>query len=264
MTRITCWIAVAAAVLLPLCLAGAQRLEFEVVSVKRNTANGRTDFTPRRSGDLVMMHNTQPYSVINYAYRLAGSYEMTGYTPLPDDWNWYDIEARAPAGATDDQVRQMFQSLLADRFKFRVHRETKIVPLFELVIAKGKPKLQPARNGEMKITVDGKSIIQTAASCGISLWLQGAHLTCHAASLNKITSTLGSYLGAPAEDRTGLAGTFDLDLLFLPESRRLDADAPPTPSLDQALQEELGLKLQKGSGPREVWVVDHIEKPSEN
>ena len=84
--------------LLP-CVSSGQppaKLEFEVASVKVNTSNGPSDMRgPRRSGDLITMHNTQLCSVIYYAYHLSAAYQMVGCVPLPDGWNWYDIEARA-------------------------------------------------------------------------------------------------------------------------------------------------------------------------
>jgi len=245
----------------------AQRLEFELASVKRNTDNGQTDGSPRRSGDLVMMHNTQPYSIIFYAYGLTHSYQMEGYVRLPEGWNWYDIDARTPTGATDDQVRLMFQSLLVDRFQLQVHRETKEIAEYQLIIAKGKPKLQPSSESPMTVTIDGspgKPIIQPPGTCSISLWREGSHLVCHAATIDKIVSSLSGQLRAPVVDRTGLTGTYDLNTRYIPDDRRLDADAEPGPSLAQALEDELGLKLEKGKGPIEVIVIDHIEKPSEN
>src|SRR5262249_14258542 len=114
-----------AGALAPHWIAFAQRLEFEVASVKRNPANCPTHVAQRRSGDVVMMHNTQPYSIIYYAYHLSGSYQVEGYTRLPEGWNWFDIDARARRDATDDEIRLMFQTLLSDRFKLRVHRQTK-------------------------------------------------------------------------------------------------------------------------------------------
>ena len=112
-------------------LLAAQQLEFEVVSIKRKQIPGpdRMDVSPRRSGDLVMMHNTQPSLVILYAYRLKAS-EIQGSVSLPDGWNWYDIDAQVPSGATEDQIRLMFQRMLAERFKLKVHKETKDLPAF--------------------------------------------------------------------------------------------------------------------------------------
>jgi uncharacterized protein (TIGR03435 family) len=72
--------------------------EFEVASVKPNTTNGPSDMKgPRRSGDFVVMHNTQIFSVIYYAYGLKGNYEMVGYPEPPEGWRWVDIDAKASA-----------------------------------------------------------------------------------------------------------------------------------------------------------------------
>jgi uncharacterized protein (TIGR03435 family) len=251
--------------LAPHWIAFAQRPEFEVASVKVNTTNGPMDAVPRRSGDLIMMHNTQPYSMVYYAYRLNGAYQMVGYARLPDGWNWFDIDARAGRDATDDQVRLMFQSLLEDRFKLKVHRETRDIPEYELAVAKGKPKLTPSRSDEpMAVTIEEKRFTQSAGTCGISSWREGLHLICHAAPIEKIVAALSGSLQAPVVDRTGLTGTYDLNVLFIPEDRRLNADTESGPSLDAALQAELGLKLEKGKGPVEVLVIDHMEKPSPN
>jgi uncharacterized protein (TIGR03435 family) len=250
--------------LAPHWIAFAQRLEFEVASVKLNTTNGPLDLAPRRSGDLVTMHNVQPYSVIFYAYHLTGSYQLAGYVRLPDGWNWYDIDARIGGEATDDQVRRMFQSLLEDRFKLKVHRETRDIPEYELVIAKGKPRLTPSSDKPMKVTIEGRTFTQGPGTCGASLWREGSHIVCHAATMEKIAAEVGGLLHAPLVDRTGLTGTYDLNVRYVPDDRKLDADLEPGPTLAQALQEELGLRLERGKGPVEVIVIDHMEKASEN
>jgi uncharacterized protein (TIGR03435 family) len=254
---------IVAALLVP--NAFAQRLEFEVASVKPDTVNGPSDLRgPRRSGDSVVMHNTQLYSMIFYAYGLSGTYEMVGFTPLPDGWNWYDVEARAAASATDDQIRLMFQSLLADRFKLKVHREKRDLPQFELKIANGKPKLKPSTDGPMTLTIEGKPLTARPGTCGTSLWQEGSRTICHAADLATIASQFSRLVGAPVADKTGLTGTYDVNYVFIPDDRLLQADAPPGPSLMEAIQQELGLKLEKGKGTVEVLVIDHLEKPSEN
>lgn len=248
-----------------LTTAFVQRPEFEVASVKENTTNGVPNMTPRRSGDLIIMHNTRLFALFNYAYRLTEPYQIEGYDRFPESWKWYDIEARTPAGATDDQVRLMFQSLLADRFKVKVHRETKEMPQFEAVLDKGKSKLTPASSEELlKVTLEGKPFTQRSGACSVTFWTEGAHLICHAGNIGAILTAAGAQLHAPVVDHTGLTGTYDLNILYLPEERRLDPNAPPAASFEQALQEELGLKLQKTRGPFEVLVIDHIEKPGDN
>ena len=257
---------VAAASLLSIITAAQnQPLAFEVASVKENTNNGPSNFVPQRSGDLIIMHNTRLFAIFNYAYRLTETYQMEGYDRFQEGWKWYDIEARARGGATDDQVRLMFQSLLADRFKVRVHRETKEIPGFELVTDKGKSKLtRTSSEGPMKATIEGIPVSQAAGTCGGSMLHEGVRMICHAVSMNTIAPQFSAQMHAPVVDHTGLTGTYDLDILFLPEERRLDPNAPLTPSFEQALQEELGLKLQKGKGPVEILVIDSVSKPSEN
>src|SRR5262245_34564148 len=94
------------AALLQHSTALAQRLEFEVASVKPKSDNSPINFSaalcPERSGDLIRFHNTLPYSVVFYAYHLKGNYEMVGF-PASQGGSSYNIEARAGANATDDQ-----------------------------------------------------------------------------------------------------------------------------------------------------------------
>jgi uncharacterized protein (TIGR03435 family) len=105
---------------------------------------------------------------------------------------------------------------------------------------------------------------QPPGTCGISLWHEGARWTCRAVGIDKIVSTVGSELKSPVVDRTGLTGIYDVNVLYIPENRRSDPNAPAGLSFEQALQQELGLRYQKGSGQVEVLVIEHLEKPSEN
>ena len=175
-----------------------------------------------------------------------------------------DIEARAAANATEDQIRMMFQSLLEDRFKLKVHHETREIPEYELTIAKGKAKLTSAREADMILTIEGRTFPARAGACSTTLWREGNHIVCHAAGLETIASQLSGLLQSPVTDHTGLTGKYDLDVLYLPDNRKLEADAPPVPLLVDAVQQNLGLKLEKVKGSVDVLVIDHLEKPSEN
>jgi uncharacterized protein (TIGR03435 family) len=240
--------------------SGPKRPSFEVASVRLNTVNGPTEIVPRRSGDRVSMHNIQLGQVVAYAYHIANpAWELAGNYRLPDGWNWYDIETIAPGSPDDDQVRLMFQTLLEDRFQLRVHRESREMPTYDLVIGKGGSKLTPATS-DSQVTVDGKNISSgTATMAG---GRDGVHLMGKGVTTAQLASSLSGRFSAPVRDRTGLTGTFDYNVVFSRDDSPSDVSELPT--LLTALRQELGLRLEKSKGAVEVLIVDHIEKPTPN
>jgi uncharacterized protein (TIGR03435 family) len=171
----------------------------------------------------------------------------------------FDMEAK-PDPAVDEQmhildsgeVRQrkqrMVQTLLADRFGLKVHRETRILPLYALVVTKGGPKI-----GTPKLS---GTVINTGNS---TLTVQGEH------SLRMLAEQLSRTLGRVVVDKTGLDGRFELKLKWTQDDGSSPGQsAESAPSLFTALQEQLGLKLEPDKGPVEILVIDHIELPSEN
>jgi uncharacterized protein (TIGR03435 family) len=261
-------ILVLAGALAPHWIAFAQRLEFAVASVKVHPGPGQIDSAPHRSGDLVTMHNTRVYTALYWAWHLHGAYQVVGYPDTAVGMEWYDFDARIGRDATDDEVRLMMQSLLEDRFKLKVHHETREVPEFELTMPKGKHKLKPSDSKEpLSVTIENRTYPQRAGRCDTTLWLDGAHMVCHSAPIEQIAATLGAQLRSPVADRTGISGTYDLHIRFARTNGKVPAEADPDnppPTLEQAVQEELGLKLEKGKGAVEVLVIDHLEKPSGN
>jgi uncharacterized protein (TIGR03435 family) len=254
-----------AAALAPHWIAFAQRPEFEVASVRENRDNGPSDLSqPRRSGQRLMMHNTRIFTLVNYGYNINATYQVDGYERFPESYKWYDIDALIPIGATDEQVRLMVQSLLEDRFKFKMHREKRETTQYALVVDKNRAKLTKATGLPMDLTIEGRPLSQAEGTCGVSLWREGARWTCHSASIDKIVATTSSMLKAPVVDRTGLNGSYDVNVRFITDDRRRGPDAPFGPTFEQALREDLGLRLERGKGDIEVLVIDHMEKPSEN
>jgi uncharacterized protein (TIGR03435 family) len=242
--------------------APAARPQFEVASVKPNTTNGRMDPFPVRSGNLVRMHNNQVGSMILYAYHVA-QYQVIGDLRLPDPWNWYDIEATVEGTPSDDDIRLMFQSLLEDRFKLKVHRETREMEVYKLVVAKNGSKLKPATEEDYKTTIEGKPVIVRKGTSGILHFGEGAHLMGKSVTIAQLASSLEGVLKGPVIDGTGLPGTFDYDVLFLPDGQ-VPATEFSAPTLLAALKTELGLTIEKVKAPVEVLVIDHLEKPSPN
>jgi uncharacterized protein (TIGR03435 family) len=157
------------------------------------------------------------------------------------------------------EVQLMMQGLLADRFKLKAHFETRVMPVYQLTVAKGGPKLKA--NPEV-----GKGMIAVSPSM-----IQGKDVT--------MRQLLGSLENVPdiggrvVIDKTGLSGTYDFNLKWTP----MEATAPSSgsagtaPSSDAegaslftAIEEQLGLKLVATKGPGQVLIIDHIERPSEN
>ncbi len=132
--------------------------KFEVASVKLNTNNGPVDVSPRRSGEHVTMHNVNIGSLLSLRVRhRRETGRSMAICVLPDGWNWYDIEAEAPASTSDADLRLMFQSLLEERFQLKVHRETRDIKGWNLVVAKSGSKLKPA-TPESVIATEGRAI----------------------------------------------------------------------------------------------------------
>jgi uncharacterized protein (TIGR03435 family) len=146
----------------------------------------------------------------------------------------------------------MLQSLLADRFKLKVHHETRPLSVYALVAGKSGPKFKPSTPEEPSVgrfNVNGR--IET--------------MTFTTVSMDDLADALtGSYSDRPIIDKTGLTGNYDIKLEATPQSRITRDPQPADLSIFTAVQEQLGLKLEPTKAPVDVLVVDHIEKPSEN
>ena len=240
--------------------------QFEVASVKENKLNGRMDVVPQRSGDLVIMNNTRLLSMIHYAYHLQAQFQLAAQEEGKVWEDMYDVEAKAPSAATDEQIQLMMQALLEDRFKLKVHRETRELPAYHLSVAKGGPKLLPAGSNFRPQQVDGKDLPVVPDRCLPALGRDGSHLVCRGATMGLLANILKNQLGGPVVDDTGLSGTYDFGLIYERPNHANKIppdDVVPAPPLNEAIK-DLGLRLEKGKAPVEVLVVDHAEKPSAN
>jgi uncharacterized protein (TIGR03435 family) len=236
----------------------ASRAAFEVASVR--PVNSDCSFTtyggpPGRYTALC----TTLWGLIYNAYEVRSVHDYPPGLPSWADKDRFDVEAKA----NDDTVaaikklslkeqiqltRDMLQSLLADRFQLRVHYESRVQPIYELVLVKGGSKLKPLPADQKpgwgkfdrgEVMLRNKSIADFANSLSFS-----------------------NLAGRTVVDKTGLTGNYDIDLKWTPDDRQGTPDAGPT--LFTALEEQLGLKLEPAKGPVDTLVVDHVEKPSEN
>ena len=208
--------------------------------------------------------------LIAFAYNVPFGFERIRVVGGPD-WlgsDDYEIQAKIEdsmyaamqkmsSAQQREQVKLMEQSLLADRFKLKVHFETREMPVYALVVAKDGPKLTPAKDGESsKISTLGNE--------------QGSEMTATAVTLDEFAKSpllTGPAGVRPVLDQTGLNGAYDFTLKW--KSELLDSNAAngtgiDSPSIFTAIQEQLGLRLVPSNAPVEVIVVDQIERPSAN
>jgi uncharacterized protein (TIGR03435 family) len=187
------------------------------------------------------------------------------------DWSRterYTIEASSAVPRSEEMMKgPMLQSLLEDRFRLRLHLETREVPIYELVVANGGHKLK-AFDGACK-PVDWAKPSQPLpgpGDCHNVAGVSGANSTRYwrAISIDDFTMAIldKQFVGRPVVNRTGITGLFDIHLEFTPEQNAERPDAGP--SIFTALQQQLGLKLISARGPEEFIVIESVERPSEN
>jgi uncharacterized protein (TIGR03435 family) len=284
-----------AAVLLSSAASAAQKPTFEVVSVRQSAPdappkgfgllNPFMDLPPR-SG--LFSFNLRVSDYVGFAYRINDPSQLRPLYEQMPRWtqtDLYDIEARSETTPTRDQLRLMLREVLEDRFQFKVHTETRRQTVYGLVLDQaGKlgPRLRPHPSDApcQERPINAPGAIQSSAPppyCGTDLYrhegryhMRMIDVTIEQAALalSGAAGFLGGMENHPVQDHTGLSGRFDLDLEFVAQR---PPDAPPAPDSEasglpfsDALKTQLGLKLTKQTGAVEVFLVDHVEKPSEN
>ena len=223
----------------------AQELpSFEVASVKENTSGSSvSSISGPRPGRFTVTNMPLRFIMLE-AFGLLDHQLLGGQ-------NWitttsFDVSATFPPGSVPARDwRPMLQKVLVDRFGLMVHREMRAVPTYDLVLARRDRSL-------------GAQLVRTDTNCdkpaSCTLVVNRRSLTARTQALNTITPALQSLTGRPVTDRTGLTGTFDIDLTW-------SATGDDGPSIFTALQEQLGLKLESSTGLAEVVVIDAIGRP---
>lgn len=243
--------------------------EYEVASIKPSKADvgagimvGMTDtFDGLTSTNVPLMFLVQSAYGVN-AYQISGAPSW-----LASDR--YDVAAKMDGSvaaalqklAPEERTfarRKMLQALLASRMKLVVHRGTKELPVFSLVIAKNGPKFKESKPGDSSANEDNSRSGKGISMSGTS---EGLLITARAVPIENLVRTLSAPLSCPVLDKTGLAGLYDFTLEWTPDDSQ---PGPNAPNLFIAIQEQLGLKLESGKGPVEVIVIDHVERPSGN
>jgi uncharacterized protein (TIGR03435 family) len=262
----------------------AARPEFQVASVKPNTATvhrgmmvlpqpgGR--FTAENAPLLLIMQNA--YAV--QAFQIVGG-------PSWINSERYDIEAK-PEGEVDrKQMWLMLQTLLADRFKLALHRETRELPLYTLSVTRSPKLIPPKDGGCVALASDAPPPPPgpgQAGPCGrvvIAMSPAGLKMEGSKVPMSELVRVLAVVMGRPVLDKTEFTAEFEVHLEFTPDESTMGlpgargprdpggpaiATDPDRPTVFAALQEQLGLKLSPAKGPVEVLVIDHVERPTAN
>jgi len=227
---------------------------FEVASIKPSPQlMNWSGFQPSRGGRFEASHATLR-AMVSYAYDVRDFYVSGGPGWAGSDR--FEIVAKADGNATPAQMRAMLRTLLEERFKLAVHRETKDAAVYNLVISKGQPKLEEA------------------AGEGFLKFVGRGQVDAHGLKMSGLAGYLQTLLGQVVLDKTGLNASYNFKLAWTPDETQTGrAGAGPAPagpanesgpSVFTALQEQLGLKLEASKGPVETMVIDHAEMPSEN
>ena len=262
---------------------------FDVVSVKPNKLGG----PPVRMGTQGKRFIAENYPLIlliQFAYRPLSGVLLREHVIGGPSWinsDRFDIDARVDMDTRaipTEQAWLMVQTLLEDRFKLKVHRETRQLPVYDLVVARDGVKMKrsedqappnfddqvdetfnlsaPPPRGEAFTTrsPSGETVL-TGTAIGISPNLSTRRP--HSLLPHGLTTLLSANISRAVIDKTNLKGLFDFRLQFTPDNLLGNPDASGG-SIFTAVQEQLGLKLESSKGPIEVIVIDSVERPSEN
>lgn len=232
-------------VLVSCLLSRAQ--SFEAASVKRSDPASTEQSVGFQPGGRFVAKRLTLKGLIRMAYNVPG-FQISG-GPKWIDSDDYDVQTRAEGNPAPPLVRVMLQNLLVERFKLTLHKESRELPLYWLVVGKNGLKIRETAEeaGPNQIRRGSLNTNQTMAGLArlFSLWLERVVI-----------------------DRTGLQGKYEIKLEWVPEENLApgvpDIASQPGASLFSAVEAQLGLKLEPRKGPVEMLVIDAAEKPAEN
>jgi uncharacterized protein (TIGR03435 family) len=243
------------------CTLGLAQPAFDVAAVKLNRSGAvRMLLRPEPTG--VTIANMPLKSILMYVY--DARFDQISGGPAWIDQDRWDIAAKSETKLDDPQRRRLLQSLIEERFRLLVRRESREGQIFALVVAKNGPKLRPPSGPTEELWVRN-------TGAGL-LRLNGRR-----ASMPKLAAMLERTMAKTVLDQTDLPGDFDFEAEWAPDAGVTPGVPPPVPMRDgqptppgdgvsvfTALQNRLGLKLDARRGPVVTFVVQHAEKPAQN
>jgi uncharacterized protein (TIGR03435 family) len=254
-----------------------KKLSFDVASIKPgDPSSGRVMIGPAPGGGLRMVNVTLK-QMIAFAYdvrdfQISGGpswltserFEIVGKPEQSSQETDFAKMADSQRRAAMDRNRLMLRSLLEERFQLKLHKETKELPVYALVVAKDGPKMKAAEGGE---------------GTPQNFRMGPGRLNATRGNMQMLSNSLANLTGRPVLDETGLKGFYDFELEWAPEPGQGPfggpgpnpggqgapaAGDPSGPSIYTAIQQTLGLKLESKKGPVQTVVIDKAEKPTEN
>jgi uncharacterized protein (TIGR03435 family) len=248
---------IAAAVLLTAVSAPAQTRRFAIAVIRPigTAPPGASVSLGTNDGGRFVARGVTAQVLVQLAYSVQ-RYQIAGAPAWFSD-EAFDIEAKPepPFSPTPDESKEMVRTLLAERFGLKVHQDTREGTVFNLVVAKGGPKFNPTTTSPEKRFTRGGMGSFSATGVRLEFFLQ----------------RLSAQLERPIYDRTGLNGEYDIELHWTPQrlsaSAQVSGEPSPDgddPALATALEEQLGLKLERAKGPIETLVIEAAERPGQN
>jgi uncharacterized protein (TIGR03435 family) len=261
---------------------------FGAASIKPNSSGGRTSISGIGGRMVATNYTLRMLIVFAYADRPMMESQIGGGP------NWmatdrFDVEAKIDDGSPlpPAEMKLRVQALLEERFQLKLHRETRELPIYNVVISKGGHKVQlskdqsppdpRANTSEPPRRSNDPNYVPPLprGRFGMMNTPTGMVLTGTAIPISTFVNLVQGQVDRPVVDKTNLKGLFDIRLKFTPlpvsaaatslTTQGVPAGAEPNgPSIFTALQEQLGLRLEAARGPTEVLVIDHAEKPSAN
>ncbi len=220
---------------------------FEAASVKASgPASVRMFYDRNDNPGRISYGRATLHDLLYKAYDLKDYQQISGPGWLGSEA--YDVVATMPASTSQADFRVMIQNLLAERFGMTVHHETKDFPVYEIVIAKNGPRLKeydPALKPGLRATMT----------------MTSAHMSAQGETMGVLATFLRNPVGRFVVDKTGLTGKYDIELDYHPDSTASAAAAEnAAPSVFDAVEKQLGLRLVAGKATFDVIVVDHANR----
>jgi uncharacterized protein (TIGR03435 family) len=241
---------------------------YDVASVKQNKSG---------NGMMRIMNQPDGFSCSNIPLKtlIANAYgirqDLISGGPGWADSTGFDVEAKVAGSDVEAfktlSPRQRFsllQALLQERFKLQLHPETKVLPMYDLILAKGGSKLKPV--APVDVSAD-EAKGANAPKSGGEVTIGPGMFKGQNISIPAVANQLSYIVHYTVVDKTGLTGKYDLDLKWTPDDAGApsgDASGESGASIFTAVQEQLGLRMQSTKGPVKTMIIEHAELPSEN